>query len=121
MWRWIVVAVLLAHGAAHIVGVMGALFGKVMDDISGQPTVTVGSLERPIAVLWLVALLGFVAAAIGLAANQTWCLPAAWASVVVSMVPVTVWWNDAWRGAVLNAIVVGVLLYASKIPGLPVD
>jgi hypothetical protein len=121
MWKWIIAAVLIAHGGAHLVGVLGSLLGRELEGISGTPTLSVGVLERPLAVLWLVALASLVGAGLAVLLGHGWWYPAAWVGLIASSIAVAVWWSDAWRGAIFNVIVLGVLLMASRIPGLPTD
>jgi hypothetical protein len=121
MWKWIVVALLVAHGLAHAVGVMGSLVGRELEGISGRPTIDVGRFEQSFAVLWLIALVVFLGAAAALTFGLgSWRLLALGA-VVVSSVAVAVWWDDAWRGAIPNALLLLAVAAAPRIPGLVPD
>jgi hypothetical protein len=121
MWKWIVVALLVAHGAAHMVGVAGSLLGRELEGLSGRTTIPVGSFEKAFAALWLVALLAFLAAGVGLALGHGWWRPLALGVAIVSSVAVTVWWEDAWRGAPLNALIVVAVIAAPRLSGLMPD
>jgi hypothetical protein len=121
MLKWIVVALLLAHGGAHSIGVAGSLFGKDLEGISGATTIEVGRFERAFAALWLVALLAFLAAGLALAIGHGWWRPIALSAAIISSIAVAVWWEDAWRGAPLNALVIGAVVASPWLSGLTPD
>jgi hypothetical protein len=118
MTRWILGAVLVAHGIAHGVGVAGSLMGVELEGAVAAPTIDVGAAERAVAALFLVGLIAFVGAGVGLVARRAWWRPLTLAAAAVSMVPVAVWWEAASVGAYLNAAAVVAVLAARWIPGL---
>ncbi|HLN61736.1 MAG TPA: hypothetical protein VK464_09310 [Symbiobacteriaceae bacterium] len=63
--------------------------------------------------LWLLAALGFVAAAVGLFAGQAWWRPVMLATVAVSTAVIALDWAPAFRGAVVNGVIVVVIAVAS--------
>lgn len=98
MLKWIIVLALLMHGVGHITFFFAA-FTPVSMDFAPNPWILPGAftVDSPVgkafAVLWLVAMIGFVAAALGLASNQSWWPPVAVAASVISLVVILPWWN----------------------------
>lgn len=98
MMRWLIVLAMLMHGVGHIVFFLEAFTGSPMG-FTDAPWLlpgafTVGSpVGKAFALLWLLAMLGFVAAAIGLLTRQVWWPALAVASAVISLFVLLPWWN----------------------------
>lgn len=76
------------------------------------------ALNRALGIVWLLALMSFLAAAV-LLDRQRGLAPVAVVAAAVSMVPVALWWKNAPMGAVANALVVAAVLLAPRFEGLP--
>src|SRR5215469_2481941 len=102
MWRYIIAIVLLAHGIGHIMPFMAAWTPKSskvgFSDASWIFSGGVG-VESPIgqafALLGLLALIGFVAGALGLSTHQAWWPMVTMVAAVISIVTI-VPWITAW-------------------------
>jgi hypothetical protein len=98
MTRWIIALALVVHGVGHIVFFFAA-FTPVPMDFVAAPWLLPGAftIDSPVgkafAVLWLLAMIGFVGAAIGLIAKRAWWPTIAVAAAVVSLVVILPWWN----------------------------
>lgn len=98
MIRWLIVIAMLMHGVGHIMFFLESFTASPMGFtdtpwlLPGAFTVT-SPVGKAFALLWLVAMLGFVAAAIGLFTRQEWWATLAVASAVISLVVLLPWWN----------------------------
>jgi hypothetical protein len=98
MIRWLIAIAMLMHGAGHIMFFLEAFTASPMG-FSSAPWLLPGAftVDSPVGkafgLLWLLAMLGFMAAAIGLITRQEWWPALAVASAVVSLVVLLPWWN----------------------------
>ena len=98
MIRWLIVIAMLMHGVGHIVFFLESFAGSSMGFadapwlLPGAFTVT-SPVGKAFALLWLLAMLGFVIAAIGLFTRQEWWAALAVASAAISLVVLLPWWN----------------------------
>lgn len=67
--------------------------------------------------LWLGAALGFLAAATGLATHQGWWRPLMLLTVLLSSIIIALDWAPAFRGAIVNVVILIVLILASRLTG----
>ncbi len=119
MYAYLIAAFLVLHGLIHGIGLATAFTDAEIEGFSGAPTFDVGAALPAFSLLWGVALAGMLAAAAGVALGQPWWRPVALVAAVVSMIAVTVWWQDARFGALANAVVVIAVVAASRIPDVP--
>jgi hypothetical protein len=121
LWRWLMIVLLLAHGVGHIIGFLEAWTG-VPAGFTNQPwvlsdSVTIESaLGRAFGLLWLVAMIGFVGAGIGLFTHQEWWRVMTTAAAVISLVAILPWWNTVTPGARWGAILVDLILLVALAP-----
>ena len=98
MIRWLIAIAMLMHGAGHIVFVLAAFTSAPME-FSAAPWLLPGAftVDSPVgkafALLWLLAMLGFMLAAVGLILRKEWWPALAVAAAVVSLVVLLPWWN----------------------------
>lgn len=108
--RWPLAVLLLAHGAVHALGFISAFDAAEIEGLGG-PSMIIADLESgnpailAFGVLWLVAMVAFMIAGLGVALRTSWSLPMAGVAAGISLVPTVVWWNDAWIGALLSGII----------------
>ncbi|MCC6613036.1 MAG: hypothetical protein IT320_06125 [Anaerolineae bacterium] len=120
--RWAVVIVMVAHGLGHVMGVMEA-WTSVPMGFAERPwlfsdAVTIESaLGRALSAVWLIAMVGFVVAGIGLATNQDWWPTLAVVAAIISLVAIVPWWGVMPTGSAIGAIVVDVVVLAALLPG----
>jgi hypothetical protein len=67
---------------------------------------------RYFSALWLAAAVGLVGSTIGLALKQNWWLPMMGTAVLLSLIITILDWSNAWRGAVLDLIILVPLVLA---------
>jgi len=98
MIRWLIAIAMLMHGVGHIVFVMAA-FTETPMEFSTAPWLLPGAftVDSPVgkafALLWLLAMLGFMVAAVGLILRKEWWPALVVAAAVVSLVVLLPWWN----------------------------
>jgi len=86
------------HGIGHI-SFFFAAFTPVAMDFASSPWLLPGAftVDSPVgkvfAMLWLVAMIGFVAAALGLASKRPWWPTVAVTASMISLVVILPWWN----------------------------
>jgi hypothetical protein len=115
MIRFVFAAVLIGHGLAHAGGFIAA-WTKTPSGYSDHPWVfsdTVSlqsSVGRAFGLLWLVAMIGFASAGLGLLMGQDWWPTLAVSAATVSLVAIVPWWHavppGAWTGAALDVLII---------------
>lgn len=120
-------ALVAAHGLVHL---MGFVAYWPLAAVAELPYKTVlaggrwavgGAGMRLFAVLWLLAALGFLAAAVGLVVHRAWWQPVMIGTIVASCVLIALDWAPAFRGAVVNAAILAVMaltVWLSRVPSL---
>jgi hypothetical protein len=98
MIRWLIAIAMLMHGVGHITFFLQAFTGSPMGFSTAPWLLPDGfTVDSPVgkafALLWLLAMLGFMAAAVGLVTRQEWWPALAVAAAVVSLVVLIPWWN----------------------------
>jgi hypothetical protein len=121
MWRYIIALVLLAHGIGHIMPFMAAWtpqkvgFSDASWVFSGG--VGVGSpVGQSFGLLGLVALIGFVAGALGLVTHQAWWPTVTIVAAAISIVTIVPWVNAWPTGSMIGALLVDVALLVVLLP-----
>lgn len=111
MVRMVMVILLLAHGVGHVMGFLDA-WTTVPVGFSDTPwflggdTVMDSAVGRAFGLLWLVVMLAFVAAGLGLAARQPWWPSLVVAAAVLSLAVILPWWSTVAPGARVGATLV---------------
>ena len=101
-------APLLIHGLAHIGGFL-ASWTSNQAGFSDRPWIlsSRGTLDsavgRVFGILWLVAMVAFVIAGLGLLFSQPWWPSVAVPAAVLSLVVILPWWNTVPPGAKVGA------------------
>lgn len=107
-WRKPAGLILFGHGAIHLLGVWWA-FGLGEVEELGGPTLLDQQPGEPativFGVLWLAAALGLMAAGVMVVFGLWRAILMAAVAAGVSIIPTVVWWNNAWIGAVVSAVV----------------
>ena len=128
----IAAVVLFIHGLIHLLGLVAYW---PLADLAELPYKTVlagGRIElsaqgmRVYSVLWALAAIGFVAAAITLLVRSDVWLPVVSMSLVLSLLIVALDWNVAFRGALVNfailipvIVALGLRMQPSELPPAP--
>jgi uncharacterized membrane protein YfcA len=106
--RYIVALVLIAHGFGHAMS-FSAAWTSVKMGVSDAPWILPGDSTMDSAVghafglLWLVATIATVAAALGLLFRQDWWAAAAASAAVISLVAAVPWWCGSVLGALIGS------------------
>lgn len=114
MWRIVLAVVVGAHGIGHVLFLMPLLgiaeweqsgrswlLGRIGGDVV---TRIVGSL------IWLLAIAGFVAVAVGLLGQLSWWREVAIGSALVSMVGLLLFWSSPVSSSTLAPLVFDVVV-----------
>lgn len=112
--RFVLVIVVGAHGLGHILFLV-PLLGKAD---WGQPTrswlLGDGWLARGLGgLIWLAAIVGFTAVAIGLMNSTGWWRPVAIAAAAVSSLGLLLFWTTPISSPVLSALVFNLMVLAA--------
>ena len=109
-------AFLFIHALAHGVGFL-TVSGLVKDpDQPSEPTFLLTGFEsghwvfKVMSVIWLIGLVGFVVAGIGVVNETDWALTAIVAATILSTILSLIWVKSAPFGLVANLIVIAVIL-----------
>jgi hypothetical protein len=98
MLRFIFVFIVVVHGLIHVLGFVKAYeFADV-----AQLT---QSISKPFGLLWLLATVLFIGAAIGFLLDKEWWWMIAACAIVLSQVLIVMSWQDAKFGTIANVIV----------------
>lgn len=117
MWRIVLVPILRLHGVVHLLGLVVPWQLAEPQGFPYKTTLLGGRLNagpvgiRVVGVLWLVAAVAFVVAAIALWTQQPWWWGAAVATAAASLVLTVLSWPEARVGVVINVVLLAVLLF----------
>jgi hypothetical protein len=122
--KYVVAFLLIIHGLAHVTGILGAWASGEQgfrDDawIFSKGVTARSAVGQVWSLLWLVALIGFVGAGLGLlfgsgAESTPWWPTLAITAAAVSLVAIVPWVKvvppGAWAGALLDLLILVALL-----------
>jgi len=106
--RFALAFLLVAHGIAHLVGFISSWRLATLAELPYKTTVFSGRLDvgdagiRMIGVLWLLAALAFLVAAMALATGTGWAGRVMLPAVIASALLCVAGWPDARIGLVVN-------------------
>lgn len=107
------------HGLIHLMGFVAYWPLAEIAELPYKTAVLGGRLNlgqtgmRLFSLFWLLAAVGLVGSAIGLAAGRAWWLPVMAAAVVVSLVVTALDWSNAFRGTLISLVLLVPLLLAA--------
>ncbi len=109
-WRRLTGIILFIHGAIHLLGVWWAFDPGEVAELGGPTLLVTGQGPGDPAIMafgvaWLVAAIGFMIAGTAVTVGWQRSRLLAGGAAAISLVPTIVWWNDAWIGAVVSAVV----------------
>ncbi|MBW7885331.1 MAG: hypothetical protein H3C34_22405 [Caldilineaceae bacterium] len=108
MWKLIFAIPILMHGLAHLSGFL-ASWTPFDAGYSASPWLLSQGIQlqsvtgRVFGLLWLVAALGLVASALGIALQLQWWSSLLLASSLISLIVILPWWNTVPPGARVGA------------------
>ena len=106
--RFVFAVLLVAHGVAHLVGFVSSWKLATLAELPYKTVVFSGRVDvgdvgiRMMGVLWLLAALGFLAAAFAVTTETGWAVRFTLAAVVASLILCVVGWPDARIGVAVN-------------------
>ena len=112
------------HGLIHLIGFLIPWKIAAPEGFAYRTTVLAGRLDlgdggiRSVGVLWLLATVVFVLAAVGLWTEQSWWWPLAIGASVASIVLCVLGLPDAWIGILANLLVLGLALFVADVRDL---
>jgi hypothetical protein len=115
--------VLVLHGLIHLIG---AVVYLKLGDIQGftyKTTLIGGRLDlgeggiRIFGALWILPALGFVVAAVALAAGWEWWWPVLLTTTLLSLALTSLDWSVAFAGAIVNVAILALLWLAPRMVG----
>jgi hypothetical protein len=125
--RWMLATVITLHSLIHLMGSLGAWGIADAQTQTGAPIVPLtGIWLYAFGFVWLAACLGLLASAILLALDREAWAPVALIGVALSQLAIVFWWTSAWRGTLVNLIVLAAIawqmtlharLHAASAPG----
>jgi hypothetical protein len=118
MLRYLVALLLLLHGAGHVMGFLASWTTLPMG-FTDQPWIlpgdaaVQGAVGRAFGLLWLVAMIATMGAAIALLLHQPLWRPLSISASVISLVAIVPWWNTVPAGPRFGAVSFDVVVIAA--------
>ncbi len=115
IWLRVLLGVLVgAHGIGHILFLMPLVSSTNWGQSAQSWLLGEGGLAKIVGiVIWLVALLGFLAAAFGIFREAAWWQTAAIVSAVISTVGLVLFWSKPATSPAISALVFNLLILIS--------
>ena len=120
--RFILAAILAAHGVAHFVGFVFSWRIATLAELPYKTTILADRIDvgdggiRAVGIAWLSVGAGFLAAAAAVAAHAPWALPLTFVLVLASVPLCAIGWPDARIGLAVNIGILAVLLLGARWP-----
>ena len=96
--KWIFFFIVIIHALIHLLGFLKAFQLAEINQLTQN-------ISKPMGILWLLALILFLAAAIQLISNHDLWWITALAAVILSQVLIILFWQDAKFGTIANIII----------------
>ena len=96
--KWIFFSIIITHALIHLRGFLKAFQLAEINQLTQN-------ISKPMGILWLIALILFLAAAIQLISNHDLWWITALAAVILSQVLIILFWQDAKFGTIANIII----------------
>jgi len=96
--KWIFFSIVITHALIHLLGFLKAFQLAEINQLTQN-------ISKPMGILWLIALILFLAAAIQLISNHDLWWITALAAIILSQVLIILFWQDAKFGTIANIII----------------
>jgi len=121
--RYVIAVAIGLHGLIYAIGFAATWRLVRFNSFSNTPTFPRGLgsaslLLMVLGVFWLVVVVAFAAAAVGLASRRSWWPFLAAGAAVLSLFLCLAWWNDAKAGVAINTLILIGLVATTKLPEL---
>jgi len=116
--RYPIAIILAIHGLIHLLGFVTAWEFAEVNELEDSTLFSLDPGSGPaqaFGLLWLLAALALVVAAVGLVWQAGWTGRMVGIAAAVSLVVTVVWWTDAWIGAVISAVVLAAVLAGPRL------
>ena len=116
--RYLAALIVGVHGLIHLMGFIAYWPLAEIKELPYKTTQMNGRLKlgrggtRAISVLWLLAAIGFVLSVGGMVADQGWWQTVMGLSALLSLVISAMDWSVAFRGTLIDLVILSVLLVA---------
>ena len=125
---YLAVVGLALHGLIHLMGLVAYWPLGVLAELPYKTALLNGQWEvgalgmRIFALLWLLATIGFLLVALALAFGWAWWQPLLMVTIALSLVITALDWSVAFRGAIIDIVILAALLLLPRLAGwLPVS
>ncbi len=119
--RYIAAFIVFAHGLVHLMYFVSYWPLAKIEELPYKTTLLYGRWDvgpggmRLVGLLYLVAVVGFIVAAIGLAFASGWWRPVMAAAAVLSLVLTSLDFSVAYGGPIINLIILALVLLAPRL------
>lgn len=123
--QYALAAILAIHAVAHLVGFVVPWRLAKLEEMPFGTTILGGRIDvgdrgiRVVGILWLLASLAYLAAALGLALLQPWWIPAVAIVTVVSLLLCVLGWPDSRIGVAVDLAILAFLMAGAALGWLP--
>ena len=120
---YLLVFALAVHGLIHLMGLVAYWPLGTIAELPYKTALLNGQWEvgsmgmRVFALLWLIAGIGFILAALALLFGWLWWQPILLISLALSLVVTALDWQVAFRGGILDVVILATLLLLPRISG----
>lgn len=108
MLKVFLLGILFIHGIIHILGFLKAFQLAEINQLTQH-------ISRPFGILWLLALILFLAAVIQIISNYNLWWITGLAAVILSQVLIILFWQDAKFGTIPNIIILAVIIISAAV------
>jgi hypothetical protein len=114
-------AVLALHGLIHLMGTTVYMQWSTIEGFPYKTTLLGGRWDlgasgvRLFGLMWLLAAVGIVVAGVGLFTHAAWLPPVLLVATLLSLAICTLDWELAWRGAVIDLVILVLLALAPRL------
>jgi hypothetical protein len=114
----VIAIVLLGHGIGHVMGLLASWTNLPMGFTESpaifSPQIHIQSpIGKTFGILYLITMVAFVGAGIGLFTEQSWWTTLAVAASVLSLIAIIPWWNTFTPGSKQAAVLVDLIVIAA--------
>jgi hypothetical protein len=115
---YVVAALVIIHGLVHLMGFVAYWPLREVTELPYKTTLLGGRWDvgpsgmRLFSVVWLVTAVTFIVSAIALMTGKAWWLPLIGTAVLLSLVICVLDWQNAFRGAILDLVILVPVLLA---------
>ncbi len=115
-------ALVFMHGLIHLMGFTTYWQLAEIKELPYKTALLNGQWEvgdsgiRLFGALWLIATVGFVAAAYGLLTQQDWWQAVMWGAALLSLALTALDWTVAFMGVAINIVILALLIIMPRLP-----